>query len=146
MVPFTVMVAAIAAARVAGWLFVPALDDWAAATRAGLAVMFAFTGASHFARTRQDFIRMVPPRLPAPALLVTATGLAQLAGAVGLVLPGYHRTAAVGLIVLLIAMFPANVYAATTPHTIAGRPHTPLPFRAALQVMWIGLVAWSALE
>jgi len=145
-IPLYVMVIAIAAARALGWLGWAALDDWAEATRGGLAVMFVFTAASHFTRTRQDLIRIVPPQLPNPALLVTLTGVAEAVGAVGLVTPGWSRVAGAGLILLLLAMFPANIRAAQAKLTIAGRPAPPLPFRAALQVFWIGLIGWSALH
>ena len=55
---------------------------------------------------------MVPPALPAPGLLVTVTGVLELAGAAGLLI---HRTApwaAGGLAALLVVMFPANIHAA----------------------------------
>jgi len=42
-----------------------------------------------------------------------------------------------------VALFPANVHAAQTGQTIRGRPHTPLMFRLALQLVWIGLLWWS---
>ena len=50
--------------------------------------MFVFTAVSHFhPRARPDLIRMVPASLPAPAVLVTATGMLELLGAVGLLVP-----------------------------------------------------------
>jgi uncharacterized membrane protein len=53
---------------------------------------------------------MVPPFLPAPELLVTVTGVLELAGAAGLVWSRTAPWAAGGLSALLVAMFPANVY------------------------------------
>ena len=144
MIPLYVMVAGIVAARAIGGLGWPALADWHAATRAGLAVMFVFTGVAHFTRTRLDLVRMVPPRLPHPAAWVTLTGGAEIAGAAGLLLPPFSRLAAWALMLLLAAMFPANVYAARISHTIAGRPHTPMVIRLPLQLLWIGLLWWSA--
>ena len=146
MIPLYVMIAAIAMARAAGALGVDTLDDWRAATRAGFAVMFLFTGAAHFTRTRADLVRMVPPQLPNPEALVTLTGIAEIAGAIGLMIPALARWAALGLIVLLVAMFPANIHAARTGHTIAGRPPTRLVIRAPLQLAWIGLLWWSAVR
>ena len=55
---------------------------------------------------------MVPPALPNPGLLVTITGLLELAGAVGLLRPRTAPWAAGGLTALLVGLFPANVYAA----------------------------------
>jgi uncharacterized membrane protein len=68
---------------------------------------------------RDELVRMVPPSLPAPGLLVTVTGLLELAGVAGLVL---RRTAAVSagaLTILMLTMFPANVYAAREHVTTA---------------------------
>lgn len=60
-------------------------------------------------------IAIVPPALPAPAFLVTVTGVLELAGAAGLLYPPTRVTAAVCLFLLMLAMFPANVYAARMP-------------------------------
>lgn len=143
MIPLYVMVTAIAIARAAGAIGWTPLDGWHAATRAGLCVMFLFTGIAHFTRTRSDLVRMVPRQLPNPALLVTLTGVAEMAGASGLVVPAVARAAAYGLIALLVAMLPANLYAAKIGHTIGGRPHTPLIVRVPLQIFWIVLLWWS---
>jgi uncharacterized membrane protein len=143
MIPLVVLIAAVAIARGAGAMGVEALASWAAATRVGLAIMFLFTAAAHFTATRADLIRMVPPAFPRPEALVAATGIAELAGAIGLLVPSTARLAAYALIVLLIAMFPANVHAARRGHTIAGRRATPMAIRAPLQLTWIVLLWWS---
>jgi uncharacterized membrane protein len=143
MIPLYVMLVAIAVARGLGALVWPLLDDWQMATRVGLAVMFVFTGAAHFASTRQDLVRMVPPQFPYPGVLVTLTGIAEFAGAFGLLVPAVARGAAYGLILLLVVMFPANVYASRIGHRIGGRLHTPMVLRLPLQVFWIGLLWWS---
>jgi uncharacterized membrane protein len=111
MAPLIVMLVSWAAARLAGstgfWL---QMDSWSGALRVALAAMFVFTGVSHFHhRTRQDLVRMVPPNLPKPALLVTITGVVELIGAAGLLLPTTAPAAAYGMIALLVAMFPANI-------------------------------------
>ena len=69
--------------------------------------------------------------------------MAELAGAVGLAIPWTSPWAAYALILLLVTMFPANIYAARTGHTIAGRPHTRMMLRVPLQLIWIGLL-WYA--
>jgi uncharacterized membrane protein len=143
-IPFYVMLVGTVLARALGELLAPPLDSWRVATRVGLAVMFVFTASAHFTRTRADLVRMVPPRLPRPELLVTLTGIAELLGAVGLLVPPLARWAAYGLIALLIAVFPANVHAARAGLTIGGRPHTPMPLRLPLQLLWVGLLWWSA--
>ncbi|WP_019970480.1 DoxX family protein [Mycobacterium sp. 141] len=104
-------------ARILGWLGIDYVDTWPKAVAVGLAAMFTMTGVAHFAGPlRADMIAIVPPRLPAPALLVTITGILELAGAVGLLYPPTRVAAAVCLFLLMLAMFPANVYAARMPN------------------------------
>ena|SRR5215831_14213536 len=144
MAPLIVMFAAWLIARSIGatnlW---PYADSWVGALRIALATMFTFTAVSHFhPRTRPDLVRMVPAMFPAPTLLVTATGVLELAGAIGLMLPGALPVAAYGLIALLVAMFPANVHAAQKGLAIGGRRATPLLFRLPLQLFWIAALWW----
>ncbi|MEU6073062.1 DoxX family membrane protein [Micromonospora sp. NPDC047074] len=138
MAPLIALVAGTALARLAGLAGLAALDGWHPALRVGLALMLTLTGVAHFTATRRaDLIAMVPPRLPRPDLLVTVTGVLELAGAVGLLLPATARWAAAGLALLMLAMFPANVSAARRGLTLAGRPVTPLGARTALQVVFV---------
>ncbi|MGW0506961.1 DoxX family protein [Micromonospora sp. NPDC003241] len=137
MAPLIALVAGTALARLAGLVGVSVLDGWHPALRVGLAVMFVLTGIAHFTGRRRDLIEMVPPRLPRPDLLVTVTGVLELAGAAGLLVPATARWAAAGLAVLMLAMFPANVSAARRKLTLAGRPVTPLGVRTALQVVFL---------
>jgi len=144
MAPLIVMFAAWLIARFIGvtglWL---AVDSWSGALRIALAAMFAFTAVSHFhPRTRSDLIRMVPARLPAPALLVTVTGVLELLGAIGLLVPQTLPLATYSLIALLVAMFPANVHATREGLMVAGRRATPLLWRLPLQVFWIAALWW----
>jgi uncharacterized membrane protein len=146
MAPLVVLVTATILARAAGQFGVPALRDWAAATRAGLAVMFCFTAAAHFNSMRDDLVRMVPPDVPNPELMVTLTGLCEIAGAVGLLVPRTRRIAAVALIVFLVAVLPANIHAARAGVTIAGADATPLVPRIALQALFVALLWWSGVR
>jgi uncharacterized membrane protein len=114
---------------------------WPTALRLGLAAMFVLTGVSHFVGLRDDLIAMVPPALPAPALLVTVTGVLELAGAAALLSPRTAAWSAAGLGALLVAMFPANVYAAVSGVQIAGEPATALPLRTGMQVLYVAAVA-----
>src|ERR1700750_2850063 len=87
------------AARLVGWLGIDYVDSWPAAIAVGLATMFVMTGVAHFVGPmRADMIAIVPPRLPAPALLVAVTGVLELLGAVGLLLPATRVAAAVCLL------------------------------------------------
>ena len=104
-------------ARLAGWLGVDYADSWPKAVAVGLAVMFTMTGVAHFVPAmRRDMIAIVPPRLPAAGALVTITGVLELVGAAGLLYPPTRVAAAVCLFVLMLVMFPANVYASRMPN------------------------------
>src|SRR5947209_4752998 len=113
MVPLLALIAVTLAARLAGWLGWDCADAWPAAVAVGLAAMFLLTGIAHFAQPlRSGLIAIVPPKLPAPGLLVTITGVLELLGAIGLLVPQTRIAAAFCLALLMVAMFPANVYAA----------------------------------
>ena len=146
MAPLIVMLAAWVVFRLtaaAGLL--PAAGSWSQSLRFALALMFLFTGAAHFVRRgRLEMVRMVPPSLPRPDLLVTMTGVFELLGAAGLLVPALVRPSAYALIALLLAMFPANVYAARMRLTVVGRPAMRLAIRLPLQLFWIGALWWVA--
>jgi uncharacterized membrane protein len=134
MLPLIVVVVVFALLRSAGALGVRALKDWRVCLRFALAVMFLVTSTAHWGAKRADLIAMVPPFFPRPDLLVTLTGICEIAGAIGLTIPRTARLAAALLAVMLIAVFPANFYAAQKGLTIGGEPVTELPQRTAVQV------------
>lgn len=122
----------------------PRLNSWRASLPYGLALMFLFTAAAHFNSMRPDLIRMVPEWVPNPGLMVTITGVLEILGAIGLVIPQTRRVAAVGLILFLLAVFPANIRAARENQTLGGRPATPLIIRAPMQALFIALLVVCA--
>jgi uncharacterized membrane protein len=77
-----------------------------------LAVLFLFAGSIHFLFP-QIYLRIVPPSLPAPLAIVYISGIAEILGGIGLLLPATRQAAAWGLVALLIAVLPANIYMAT---------------------------------
>src|ERR1700690_3526616 len=99
--------------------------------------MFLVTASAHWGKKRADLIRMVPPVFPKPELLVTATGCFEIAGAIGLLLSATTRLAATCLALLMVAMFPANLYASRQTLSIGGRPVTPFPIRTAVQLVFV---------
>jgi uncharacterized membrane protein len=146
MAPLITLIAGTGLARLIGLAGVDALDGWLPALRVGLALMFVLTGLAHFGLGRREgLIAMVPPRLPRPDLLVTITGVLEFAGAAGLLLPATYRVAAACLALLMLAMFPANVYAARHHVALAGKPATSLPLRTAEQILFIGAAVTIAL-
>jgi uncharacterized membrane protein len=134
-------------ARLAGWLGVDYADSWPKAIAIGLAAMFVLTGVAHFVNPlRRDMIAIVPPQLPAlririarhvRGLLVTVTGVLELVGAAGLLYPPTRIAAAVCLFVLMVLMFPANVYAARMPNPPKSMT-TRLDVRTAEQGLYLG--------
>jgi len=74
-----------------------------------VAALFLGAGLLHFLHPA-PYLRIMPPALPAPRLLVLLSGVAEVAGGLGLLLPATRRAAAWGLLALLLAVFPANIY------------------------------------
>jgi uncharacterized membrane protein len=137
MAPLVTLLLGSIVARIVGWLGVGYVNNWTAAIAVGLAAMFVLTGVAHFAPPmRGDLIAIVPPRLPVPGLLVTVTGVLELLGAVGLLLPVTRVAAAVCLLALMLAMFPANVYAARMPNPPKSMT-TRLSLRTAVEVVFL---------
>ena len=78
----------------------------------------------------------MPPRLPAPGLLVSVTGVLELVGGVDLLVPVTWVAAAVCLLLLMLAMFPANIYAARMPNPPKSMT-TQLPLRTAEEIVYL---------
>lgn len=110
---------------------------WWTAVRIALAGMFLLTASAHWGKRRPDLIRMVPDAFPRPDLLITFTGICEILGAVGLLIPRVAPFAATGLTLLLFAIFPANMRAAREHLTIAGQPTPSLLPRTLIQVVFI---------
>src|SRR5215207_7686695 len=143
MAPLIVLAVATIVFRLLGKWRVAALDSWPAAVRAGLAVMFTFTAMAHFTAMRHDLAAMLPPWVPNPELVIAATGLCEIAGAIGLLIPKTRKAAAIALVIFLVAVFPANVHAAQEGVLLRGQPATPLVPRTLMQILFIGLTWWS---
>ena len=141
--PFVLLVMTTVALRVGGLMGVRALRSWAPALRIALAVMFLATGATHFSVLRDDFAAMLPPPLTDAVWPVYLTGGLEIAGALGLLLPRWRRPAAVCLVLLLLAMFPANVYAARHGILFQGEPPVALWLRAPIQ-LWFMVALWAS--
>jgi uncharacterized membrane protein len=137
MAPFIALVGSFLLFRALGALGVSTFRSWSRSLRWALAAMFLLTASAHFGGRRPDLVRMVPPLFPAPEILVTVTGIAEIAGAVGLLVPRVAPWAAAGLGLLLVAVFPANVHAAREGLSIGGAPGTPLFPRALLQIVFL---------
>ncbi|WP_067533589.1 DoxX family protein [Nocardia crassostreae] len=136
MQPLVVLVVVTGISRLIGLLAdIAWLDSWAHTAQLGLAAMFLLTATAHFQQPRRGaLIGMVPPQLPNPAAWVTLTGVLEIAGAIGLLLPIAPKLAAACLLALLVIMFPANVRA----YRAGGITTMPLPVRTLVQAVFIG--------
>ncbi|MED4572451.1 hypothetical protein P9302_23715 [Brevibacillus agri] len=139
MVPFYVLVGAFLLFKILGLIGVSYFEGWQTSLQGAVAVML-LTASAHWGAKRADLIRMVPPIFPKPGWIVTATGLLEIAGAIGILFPATSQAASIGLAVLLVAMFPANVRAARERLTIGGRPVPKLPLRIVLQFVFLAAV------
>jgi uncharacterized membrane protein len=102
---------------------------------------FLIGGIAHFAATNQE-IRIVPPYVPWPRLAVLVSGVFELLGAAALLWPRARRSAGFGLIVLTIAVTPANIYMLRSAD-LFNLPYWTLVLRLPLQVSLIALIWWS---
>ena len=137
MAPFIVLVKLFALLSVLGYFHIPVAFGWWTSLRLALAGMFLLTASAHWGKRRLDLIRMVPTSFPRPDLLVTLTGVLEVLGAIGLMLPKLAAYAALGLALMLLAIFPANVRAARERLTIAGSPVPTLLVRTLLQIVFL---------
>jgi uncharacterized membrane protein len=137
MAPLITLLVGSMLARIAGWAGLDYVDSWGKAAAVGLAAMFLLTGVAHFTPPlRGALVAIVPPRLPAPGVLVTVTGVLELLGAVGLLVPVTRVVAAACLLMLMLAMFPANIYAARMPQPPTSMT-TQLPLRTAEEIVYL---------
>jgi uncharacterized membrane protein len=106
-------------------------------------IFYVGAGCLHFIRPAM-YIRIVPPYLPWHSQLVAVSGVFEILGGAGLLLPATRRAAAWGLVVLLIAVFPANLYMATNPAEAGAATVPPglLWARLLLQAVLIWWVLW----
>lgn len=111
--------------------------------RGVLAAVFLFMGVSHFRpRVARAMAAMIPPSLKTRASgkdLVRFTGLCEIAGGIGILVPWTRFAGGIALVLFLIAVFPANAYAAERPEKF-GRAAIPFWPRYVAQLVLIALV------
>jgi uncharacterized membrane protein len=116
------------------------------AGRVALVITFLFTGATHFSGMKDDYAAMIPSPFPKSLWLIYLAGVLEIAGAIGLLLPRVRKVAGVCLIILLVALFPANVNAALNDIPFRGQPPTSLWLRALIQLFFVAMIWWSAVK
>jgi uncharacterized membrane protein len=106
-----------------------------------LALFFVAAGVSHFTNTG-FFLSIVPAWLPAPLAIVYVSGVLEILGGLGVLLPATRRLAGGGLVALLVAVYPANVQMALDAErwVAQGMSRAALYWRLPLQFV---LIAWA---
>ena len=106
-----------------------------------IAAIFVGAGVMHFIKPKL-FAAIVPPFLPNALLLVYLSGVAEILGGLGVLIPAFRVWAGWGLIALLVAVFPANVYMAMEAEKFGIAP-VWLWLRLPLQFVLIAWVWWA---
>ena len=118
------------------------MELWRRRLRVVVVVFMVAIGIGHFV-TPQPFVSIVPAFLPAPLVLVLVSGFFEVLGGVGLLVPRVRRAASLGLVLLYLCVFPANVNMALHPELGQGIPSWALWGRLPLQVLFIALALWA---
>ena len=109
--------------------------------RVAAGVAFIVASLPHFL-TPERYLPMMPPFVMAPEAMIFISGMGELLGGLGLLIPQTARLAAWGLVALLIAIFPANIWVAINGANAAGLPSSPwytwsrLPFQLVF-IWWV---------
>jgi uncharacterized membrane protein len=108
-------------------------------------LFFVAAGSLHFIRP-EFYLRIVPPYVPSHVAMVRVSGFFEILGGLGLLLPQTRRPAAWGLVALLIAVFPANIYMATNPVEAGAAAVAPALRwgRLPLQAIFVAWVLWCS--
>ena len=108
--------------------------------RIGLSLFFLFTGIGHFIRTA-PMVAMLPSSIPYRVELIYLTGVFELLGAVGVWIPKLMKITGVCLILMMLAVLPANVYSAFNHVEFGGHEYGPiyLLLRVPFQLF---VIAW----
>ncbi len=146
MISLFVLVISFILLRGLGALGVNRLSTWREDGRGALVIMFLSTGFSHFSSLKHDFAAMIPDPLPNGLWVIYLAGVFEIAGAVGLLIPRTRRLAGICLVLLLVALFPANVNAVINEIPLGGNAPTTLWVRAPMQLLYIGMVWWTSIK
>ena len=107
--------------------------------RWAMGLMYLGAGMAHWTATSL-FMAIVPDYLPAHRGLVLVSGVAEMAGGIGVLIPATRRPAAWGIVLMLIAVFPANLWMAQHPERYRPLPDWMLWARLPLQ---LPLIWWA---
>ncbi len=106
-----------------------------------VSIVFLFTGVAHFFVT-SSMVRMLPAWVGPREWIVYLSGVLEIAGAIGIWVPGVSHVAGICLVILLVAVLPANIYTAINRIDVGGQGGGPLyllirvPLQGAL-IAWV---------
>lgn len=128
-------------------LGVSSLESFKNCARIGTGITFIFAGVSHFI-IPETFMKLMPPFIPEPLLMVYISGVFEMVGGIGLIVSKTKRWASYGLILLLLAVYPANIYVAWENIQLGGFMNNSAYqwLRVVLQIPLIFWVWWTARE
>lgn len=106
-----------------------------------MALLYVLAGLNHFRKPRM-YVKIIPPNFPKPELLNKISGFVEIVLGILLCFPPFTKFAACGIIALLIAVFPANLYMYQNPKAGFGLPKYMLFLRLPLQAL---LMIWACL-
>lgn len=111
----------------------------------GLAIVFAWFmvgGITHFTNP-QFFVSIMPPYIGYHLELVYISGVFEIIGAIGILIPRLRQWAGNGLILLVILVSPANVHMWLNPDLFPDVPEAFLSLRLVIQLLLLALIWWS---
>ncbi len=106
-----------------------------------LALFFVLAGLNHF-RDPGFYVSMIPPLLPFPLFLVYLSGFFEFGLGVALLIPRFSRLAGWGLMALLVAVYPANIYMAVNHELFPAFSAAGLWIRLPFQVVFVVWAYW----
>jgi len=114
-------------------------------SRVALAALFLLAGCMHFL-SPEKFLMIMPPQIPWPYVCIYVSGFFELLGGIGLLLPRFQRKAGLGLALLLILVWPANIYMAVQSIPMGPVFSNPIVqwVRVPFQLVLIGWVLWCS--
>ena len=129
------------------------IDVWRTRCRVLLAVFYGVAGILHIA-IPEPFLTITPAWVPQAETVILLTGLCEIAGAIGLLVPSLRRYAAIGLALYAVCVFPANIkHAIDSLGAVSVSPlqwlyHIPRLFLQPV-IVWAtlfaaGLLTWPA--
>lgn len=110
-----------------------------------LVILFLLTGSNHF-QDPNFYVSIMPPYLPLRYELSQITGFFEIIGAIGILFARTRRLAGCGLMLLLIAIFPANIHMALNAVNFPHYSATYLYLRLPVQLIFIIWIYWATVQ